>query len=88
MKNASASSSVGSSGSDLPQLLQRERAHPASRGPVAHLLQVIGVRQHERPARQVENVELDHVDAHLDRRPESVQRVLGSEGCRAAVTDP
>ena len=73
--------------SDLAQLLERERAHPASRGAVAHLVEVIGVREHERPARQVENVELDQVDAHLDRRAERAQRVLGSEGRRAAVTD-
>ena len=63
-----------------------ERTRPA-RGTVAHLLEVIGVREHERPALEVENVELDQVDAHLDRRPERAKRVLGSERRRAAMTD-
>ena len=62
-------------------------AHPAARGAVAHLLEVVGVREHERPALEVEDVELDQVDAHLDGRPERAKGVLGSERRRAAMTD-
>ena len=74
-------------GSDLAQLLERERAHPARRGTVTHLLEAVGVREHERPPLEVENVELDQVDAHLDGRPERAKGVLGSERRRAAMTD-
>ena len=74
-------------GSDLAELLERERAHPARRGTVTHLLEAVGVREHERPPLEVEDVELDQVDAHLDGRPERAKGVLGSERRRAAMTD-
>ena len=46
------------------------------------------MRQHERPVLQVEHVELDQVDAHLDRRAKRAQRVLGRERRRTAMADP
>ena len=46
------------------------------------------MREHERPVRQVEHVELDEVDALRDCCAKRAERVLGPEGRRAAVTDP
>ena len=43
--------------------------------------------EHERPAEQVEHVELDQVDSHGDRGPERAQGVLGRERRRAAMPD-
>ena len=65
-------------GRDLAQLLERTRAHPAARGTVAHLLELVRVREHERPLLEVEDVELDQVNAHLDGRAERGQGVLGA----------
>ena len=42
----------------------------------------------ERSARKVEHVELDQVDAVLDRGAKGAERVLGREMGRAAMTDP
>jgi hypothetical protein len=46
------------------------------------------VRDHERAAGEVEDVELDEVDAVGDGRPEGAQRVLRLDGSGAAMTDP
>ncbi len=73
---------------ELAELGERPRADRARGAPVAHLVEVVGVRQHERAAREVEDVELDEVDALLDGRPEGAERVLGREVRRAAVADP
>ena len=53
-------------GRDLAQLGERALAHGAVGGATAHLVEPIRVREHERPARQVEHVELDEVDALRD----------------------
>jgi len=63
-------------------------AHVSARRTVSHLFQVAGVRNHEGPARQVEHVELDQVDARLDRSAEGADGVLRGEERRAAVADP
>ena len=46
------------------------------------------VREHELAAGQREDVELDHVDGVLERRPQRVERVLRRQRGRAAVADP
>ena len=74
-------------GRDLAQLGERALAHRAGRGAVAHLVEPVGVGEHERPARKVEDVELDQVDALRDRRPERAQGVLRRERGGAAVGD-
>ena len=73
---------------ELVELGERPRAHGARRAPVGHLVEVVGVRQDERAERQIEDVELDEVDALLDGRPEGPDRVLGLEVRRPAVADP
>ena len=45
------------------------------------------VAEHERPVREREHVELDRVDAVVERGLERGQRVLGRERGRAAVPD-
>lgn len=42
----------------------------------------------ERPPREVENVELDEVDAVLEGRPERAQRVLRRKARRTPMSDP
>ena len=75
-------------GRDLAELLEGARPDGAGGDAVAHLVEVIGVRDDERPARQVEDVELDEVDAELDGGAERAQRVLGLDERRAAMADP
>ncbi len=45
------------------------------------------MREHERPARQVEHVELDEIDAVCDRFAERAEGVLGREVGRPSMTD-
>ena len=70
-----------------PQTIERAPPNPAAARTVADLTEVVRVREHERPVHEVENVELEHVAAELDRKLESAQRVLRRERRRAAVTD-
>ena len=73
---------------ELAQLGERAVAHGADSRAVAHLVQVVRVREDERAAGEVEHVELDRVDARRERDLERAQRVLGRERGRAAVADP
>ncbi len=75
-------------GCDLTELPEGARPDGAAGDAVAHLVEVIGVRDDERPARQVEDVELDEVDAELDGSAERAQRVLRLDECSAAMADP
>ena len=77
-KNASASSSVGSSGATARSSSSVRLADGAGRGPVAHLVEVVGVRDDERAARQVEDVELDQVDTVVDGGPERADVFSGA----------
>ena len=45
------------------QRVEREVAHPAARGSVAHLVEMIRMGEHERASSEIEDVELDQVDA-------------------------
>jgi hypothetical protein len=54
---------------------------------VADLEQIVGVREHERAIREVEDVELEHVAAELDRKLQAAQCVLACERRRAAVAN-
>ncbi len=72
---------------DLAQRVEGESADPAARRSMAHLVEVIRVGDHERAQREIEHVELDQVDADLDRRPERAQRVLGGQGSRTTMAD-
>ena len=86
-KNASASSSVGSSGAtSRSSSSERDLTEPEA-APWLTSPQTIGMRQDERPARQVEHVELDEVDAVPDRGAKRAKRVLWREPSRAAMTD-
>ena len=46
------------------------------------------MRDHELAGTEIENVELDQVDAYLDRRSEGSQRVLGRQSRGTSMTDP
>jgi hypothetical protein len=46
------------------------------------------MRQHERSAGEVEDVELDEVDSVLDGGTDGTQGVLGREACCSAMADP
>src|SRR6266516_1681135 len=74
-------------GRDLPQLGQRALAHAAGRRAVADLHEVVRVREDERPIGEIEDVDLDEVDAVVDRGLERAERVLGRERGRAPVAD-
>ena len=78
----------GQLGSDLAELLEGSRPDRAAGNAVAHFVEVVGVRDDERPARQVEDVELHEIDAELDGGAERAQRVLGLDERRTAVADP
>ena len=54
---------------------------------MADLGKVVRVREHERPVREVEHVELDRVDTARERGLERPQRVLGRDRGGAAVAD-
>ena len=58
------------------------------RDPMADLEQVVGMREHERPVVQVEDIELDQVAPALHPPPERPQGVLGLERGGALVADP
>ena len=75
-------------GCHLAELGERALAHRAVGGPVAHLVEPVGVGQDERSAWKVEDVELDEVDAVCDRLAEGAERVLRSEVRGSAMTDP
>ena len=72
---------------DLPQLRERALPHRTARSAVADLFQAIGVREHERPAGEVEDVELDEVDTVRDRFSERTQGVLRGEVRGPSMTD-
>jgi hypothetical protein len=48
----------------------REITHAAARGAVTHFIEVIRMCDHERASPEIEHVELDQVDAGLDRGTE------------------
>ena len=73
---------------DLPQLREGALADAARGCAMADLGKVVRVREHERPVREVEHVELDRVDTACERGLERAQRVLGRDRRRAAVADP
>ena len=73
--------------SHLTECRERHAAHVPGRGTVTHLVEMIGVSEHEWATTKVEHVELDQVDPHLDRRPERADRVLGGERGGTAVPD-
>jgi hypothetical protein len=75
-------------GRDLSERLQREATDAARRGAVADLVEVVRVGEDERAAPEVEDVELDHVDAGLDRGAKRRQGVLRRERGRASMADP
>jgi hypothetical protein len=54
---------------------------------VADFVQIVRVREDERPVDEIEDVEFEHVAAELDRKLERAKCVLGRERRRAAVTD-
>ena len=54
---------------------------------MAHLEQVVGMGDHERPVRQVEDVELDRVYPRRERHLEGSQRILRRDRRGAAVAD-
>ena len=84
--HARASSNVGGSA----RAREAHRASPAdatSRSPMAHLREVVRVRDDEWAALERDHIELDDVDAELGRRPERVKRVLRSECCSTPVRD-
>ena len=62
-------------------------SNPAAGSTVADLQQIVGMRQHERPVVQLEDVELDEVASELHRAGERSQRVLGLEGRSTLVAD-
>ena len=67
---------------DLAERCEGHAADPAGSDTVAHLLEVVGVGEHERAANEVEHVELDHVDTAVPGGAERAQGVLRSEhGC-------
>ena len=78
----------GQLGRDLAQLFERARTDRPGRRPVADLVQVVGVREDERASPEIEDVELDEVDAEVDRGAEGAQRVLGRQSRSAPVADP
>ena len=55
---------------------------------MAHLVEVVGVCEHERALPEVEDIEFDQVDAYLDRCPERAQGVLGRKSRRTTMADP
>src|SRR5437763_7444965 len=74
-------------GGESAQALQRASAHHAACSAVADLVQVVRMREHERPVLQIEDVELEHVATELNRELERAQRVLGRERRGTAVPD-
>ena len=74
-------------GCNVSQRLEIATAHTAVRRAVAHLAQVVGVREDEGAVGEVEDVELEHVAPELHRERERLQCVLGREGGGATMTD-
>ena len=72
----------------LAQRLERLLAHATRGGAVADLVEVVGVREHERAASEIEDVELDQIDSGRDGRAKRAQRVLRGERRGPAVPDP
>ena len=69
--------------SDRSELRERLVPHPADGGAVAHLVETIRVSEHERPAKQIQHVELDQVAGEV--RLELPSRVV--ENGRAVVRE-
>src|SRR5205823_2461499 len=74
-------------GGESAQALQRASAHHAACSAVADLVQVVRMREHERPVLQIEDVELEHVATELDGERQGSQRVLWRQRGRTAVPD-
>ena len=88
-KNASASSSVGSSGATSSRSLgERHRPDGARGGAVAHLVEIVRVRDQQLAVAQGEHVELDEIDARLECGAKRRERVLRCERRRSAMPDP
>ncbi len=73
---------------DLSQLLEPQLTDVTGGYAVAYLEQVVRVGEHESAVGEVENVELDEVDANLERSPERGQRILGCKRRGAPMADP
>src|SRR6476646_9415018 len=71
-----------------PQLVQGQWLDPAANGAVADLEQIVGMGDHEGAVVEIEDVELDEVDAQLDGLTEGRKRVLGSDRRAPTVGDP
>ena len=72
----------------LAERLERLVPDPSGGSPVTDLVEMIGVGENERPVPEVEDIELDQVDARIDGGPKRVECVLRRQGRGAAVTDP
>ena len=75
-------------GRELAELVEGARTHGALGRAVAHLVEPVRVGQDERPARKIEDVELDEVDTVRDRLAKGAERVLRGEVRGSAMTDP
>ena len=75
-------------GRTLTKLLEPQRPDPPGGDAVAHLEELVRVGEHERAVVEVEDVELDEVDADFDRAPKRSNGVLGPERRGAAMADP
>src|SRR5215210_2803311 len=74
-------------GRDSPEPVEGARAYAATRGAVAHFVQVVRMGEHERSVGDVEDVELEHVAAQLDRQLQRAQCVLGRKRRGASMAD-
>src|SRR4029450_4721441 len=73
---------------NLAQCREAPAPNPSTSRAVTDLVQIVRVRQHERPVVEVEDVELEHVTAEVDCELERRDGVLGGERRRAAMPDP
>src|SRR5438093_9354562 len=74
-------------GREPAQALERALSHRPACSAVADLVQVVRMREHERPVLQIEDVELEHVATELDGELQGSQRVLWRQRGRTAVPD-
>lgn len=78
----------GKLGADLAKFVEPQRSHRPAHGAVTHFVEIVGMGDDERAARELEHVEFDEIHACLDCRPERAKRVLRSQSRCAAVPDP